>query len=771
MVGSALPRKEDAALLTGRGTFVDDIHRPGLLHMVYVHSTEAHALITGIDAEAARALPGVLGVWTARDFAGLPPRPSVPGLERGYLAGEKVHYVGEPVAVVVAADRYTAADAARAVRVEYEPLAVMATVTDALAPDAVPIYAPLPGNLALEQQVTSDEVADDVAAGLAAASHRLRARLVNQRCAGAPMEPYGVLADWTGAGPTVWATVQAPHRVRAEIAERFGLARHLVRVVAPDVGGAFGVKSSFMPELFLVPELSRRLCRPVKFVETRSEHMVHTYHGRDQQQDIEVGFDGEGRILALDVTLTVNIGGVPDPVGIGLATLTSYMLGGCYRIPKIAARYRSVVTNTTPTASYRGAGRPEASFLIERVIDLVARELGRDPADVRKANLIQPGEMPYQTPFEGIVYDEADYPAALDLLLDELDYAGLREEQARRLADTRAPLLGVGLSTFVEMGGFGPTPLFEQFGYLGGWESANVRMQPDGSVIVLVGTAPHGQGHQTALSQIAADQLGVPFEAISVLYGDTAVVQEGTGTMGSRGMPVAGNAVRQAAVEVADQARRIAAHMLEVDADDLVRTGDGYQVKGMPDATVSLAEVAERAFKPHLLPEGAALGLENTSYFEPKNLSYPSGAHGCVVEIDRDTGQVRILRYVCVDDCGTVINPMTARGQIHGGVAQGIAQALYEKVAFDADGRPLAASLEDYMVPGALDLPPYETHHIETKSSFNPLGAKGLGEAGATAAPQAVVNAVVDALAHLGVRDVEMPCTPERVWKVMHDAS
>ncbi|MEV0591147.1 xanthine dehydrogenase family protein molybdopterin-binding subunit [Nonomuraea cavernae] len=767
MIGSAVPRKEDAALLTGRGTFVDDIHRPGLLHMVYVHSGEAHALITRIDADAARALPGVVGVWTAKDFAELPARPSVPGLERSYLAGDKVHYVGEPVAVVVATDRYLAADAARAVRVEYEPLPVMATVADALAPDAVPIFAPLESNLALEQQVTPHDVADE----LDASPHRLRARLVNQRCAGAPLEPYGVLADWTGAGPTIWATVQAPHRVRAEIAERFGLARHLVRVIAPDVGGAFGVKSSFMPELFLAPELSRRLSRPVKFVETRGEHMVHTYHGRDQIQEVEVGFDDEGTILALDVTLTVNTGGVPDPVGIALATLTSYMLGGCYRIPKIAARFRSVVTNTTPTASYRGAGRPEASFLIERVVDLVARRLGKDPADVRRVNLVQPGEMPYQTPFEGIVYDEADYPAALDLLLSRLDYAGLREEQERRRADPGAKLLGVGLSTFVEMGGFGPTPLFEQFGYIGGWESANVRLQPDGSAIILVGTAPHGQGHQTALAQIAADELGVPFDAISVLYGDTAVVQEGIGTMGSRGMPVAGNAVRQAAADVAAKARLIAAHMLEAEGDDLVRVDAGFQVKGVPTAEVSLAAVAERSFKPHLLPAGTGLGLECTSYYEPSNLSYPSGAHGCVVEIDRDTGHVHVLRYVCVDDCGTVINPMTARGQIHGGVAQGIAQALYEKVSFDADGRPLAASLEDYMVPGMLDLPSYETHHIETKSSFNPLGAKGLGEAGATAAPQAVVNAVVDALAHLGVRDVEMPCTPERVWKAMHHAS
>ncbi|SEU43167.1 xanthine dehydrogenase family protein molybdopterin-binding subunit [Nonomuraea wenchangensis] len=767
MIGSAVPRKEDAALLTGRGTFVDDIQRPGLLHMVYVQSTEAHALITGIDTSAATTLPGVVGVWTAEDFAELPARPSVPGLERHYLAGDKVHYVGEPVAVVVAADRYAAADAARAVEVTYEPLPVMATLEAALAPDAVPIFAPLPGNVALEQPVTPD----GVAAELDAAPRRLRARLVNQRVAGAPLEPYGVLADWVGNGVTVWATVQAPHRVRAEIAQVFGLARHLVRVVAPDVGGAFGVKSSFMPELFLAPELSRRLGRPVKFVEARREHMTHTYHGRDQVQEVEVGFDENGVILALDVTITVNIGGVPDPVGIGLPTLTSYMLGGCYRIPKIAARYRSVLTNTTPTASYRGAGRPEASFLIERVVDLVALELGKDPAEVRKVNLIGPEQMPYQTPFEGIVYDEADYPAALELLLGELDYDALRAEQERRRADPGARLLGVGLSTFVEMAGFGPTPLFEQFGYLGGWESANLRLQPDGSVIVLVGTAPHGQGHQTAMAQIVADELGVPFEAVSVLYGDTAVVQEGIGTMGSRGMPVAGNAVRQAAVEVADQARRIAAHLLEADPDDLVRVGDGFQVKGVPDAAVPLAAVVERSFKPHLLPEGTRLGLESTAYYEPKNLSYPSGAHGCVVEVERDTGRVHVVRYVCVDDCGTVINPMTARGQVHGGVAQGIAQALYEKVSFDAEGRPLAASLEEYMLPGMLDLPRYETHHIETRSSFNPLGVKGIGEAGATAAPQAVVNAVVDALAHLGVRDVEMPCTPERVWKAMHHAS
>ena len=767
MIGAAVVRKEDPALLTGRGRFVDDIRLPGTLHMAYARSHLAHARIVAIDTAEAAALPGVLGVWTHDDLPGLPPSRSLPGIERPCLATGKVHFVGEPIAVVVATDPYLAADAAAAVVVDYEQLPVMAALAAATAESATPILDGLPSNLVLEQQLS----ADDAEAELAAAPHRLAIHLRNQRCAAVPMEPTVCIADWQSGSLTLYATTQTPHHQRNELAQMLGLAQQEVRVIAPDVGGGFGAKASFYPEYLLTAELSRRLRRPVKYVETRSENMTAMVHGRGQEQDIEVGFDDEGHLLALRVRITQDCGGWPDPGGVGLPTLTAFMSGGCYKIPKIAPSFRSIATNTTPVAAYRGAGRPEASFLIERVIDHVAAELGIDPLEVRRRNFIQPGEMPYPTQFEGIVYDEANFPGALESLLRHVDVDGLRKDQADRRQDPSAPLLGIGFSTFVEMGGFGPTPLFEQFGYVGGWESANVRLNVDGSAVVKVGTSPHGQGHQTTFAQIVADQLQIPFEHITLLHGDTATVQEGIGTMGSRGAPVGGSAVLKAAAKVRAKALRIAAHMLEADENDLELVDGRFGVKGAPDQGVTMGEVALRAFKPHLLPEGFDLGLDETAFHEPSNLSYPSGAHCCVVEIDRDTGRVDVLRYVAVDDCGVVLNPLLAKGQIHGGVAQGIAQALYEEVSFGEDGQPGSGSLVDYTLPSAADLPHYETDHQVTPTSFNPLGAKGLGESGATAAPQAVVNAVVDALAHLGVRDVEMPCTPQKVWRILQAAT
>ncbi|AEA23700.1 Carbon-monoxide dehydrogenase (acceptor) [Pseudonocardia dioxanivorans CB1190] len=766
MIGAAVVRKEDPALLTGRGTYVDDVRLPGTVHMVYVRSYLAHARIVSIDTSEAVATPGVLGVWTNADLPGLPPNRSVPGMERPCLARDKVRFVGEPVAVVVAADRYAAADAAEAVLVEYEELPVMASIAAATADGAVPIIDGLESNVVLEQVLS----ATDAEAELAAAPHRLSIHLKNQRCAAVPMEPTVCLADWQASGLTLWATTQTPHHSRNELAAMFGLSQQEVRVVAPDVGGGFGAKASFYPEFILTAELSKRLRRPVKFVETRSENMISMVHGRAQEHDVEVGFDDDGTLLALRVRITQDCGGWPDATGIGLPTLTSFMSGGCYKIPVIAPSFRSVVTNTTPVGSYRGAGRPEASFMIERVVDHVAAELGLDPLEVRRRNFVQADEMPFATQFEGIVYDEANFPGALDKLLTVIDYDALRADRAARRDDPSKPLLGIGFSTFVEMGGFGPTPLFEQFGYVGGWESANVRLNSDGSAVIKVGTSPHGQGHQTAFAQIVADELSIPFERISLVHGDTATVQEGIGTMGSRGAPVGGSAVFQAAGKVRAKAMKIAAHMLEADESDLELVDGRFRVKGTPDQGVSMAEVAVRSFKPHLLPDGFDLGLDETAYFEPKNLSYPSGAHCCVVEIDRDTGFVKVARYVAVDDCGTVINPLMATGQIHGGVAQGIAQALLEEVRYGADGQPATGTLVDYTLPSAMDLPRYETDHIVTPTSFNPLGAKGLGESGATAAPQAVVNAVVDALGHLGVRDVEMPCTPQKVWRILQSA-
>ena len=683
MIGAAVVRKEDPALLTGRGRFVDDIQLPGTLHMAYARSHLAHARIVSIDTSEAAALPGVLGVWTHDDLPGLPPSRSLPGLERPCLAKEKVHFVGEPIAVVVATDPYAAADAAAAVVVDYEQLPVMASLAAATAEAATPILDGLPSNVVLEQQL----FADDVESELAAAPHRLAIHLRNQRCAAVPMEPTVCIADWQSGSLTLYATTQTPHHQRNELAQMLGLAQQEVRVIAPDVGGGFGAKASFYPEYLLTAELSRRLRRPVKYLETRSENMTSMVHGRAQEQDIDVGFDDEGHLLALRVRITQDCGGWPDPGGVGLPTLTAFMSGGCYKIPKIAPSFRSVATNTTPVAAYRGAGRPEASFLIERVIDHVAAELGIDPLDVRRRNFIQPGEMPYPTQFEGIVYDEGNFPGALESLLRHVDVDGLRKDQADRRQDPSAPLLGIGFSTFVEMGGFGPTPLFEQFGYVGGWESANVRLNVDGSAVVKVGTSPHGQGHQTTFAQIVADELQIPFEHITLLHGDTATVQEGIGTMGSRGAPVGGSAVLKAAAKVRAKALRIAAHMLEADENDLELVDGRFGVRGAPDQGVTIGEVALRAFKPHLLPEGFDLGLDETAFHEPSNLSYPSGAHCCVVEIDRDTGRVDVLRYVAVDDCGVVLNPLLAKGQIHGGVAQGIAQALYEEVDLRR-GRP-----------------------------------------------------------------------------------
>ncbi|HVB42841.1 MAG TPA: xanthine dehydrogenase family protein molybdopterin-binding subunit [Streptosporangiaceae bacterium] len=768
LIGASVRRKEDPPLLTGRGRYVDDIRLPAMVTMAFVRGQVAHARITAIDTEAARQLPGVLGVWTAADLPGLPFTRSVPGMERPCLATDTVRFVGEPVAVVVATDRYLAADAAELVSVDYEPLPVMATIGDALAPGATPIVPGQASNVVMEMPLSED----DAQVQIDAAPRRSSLRIVNQRLAPVPIEPIGCVADWTADGLTLWATLQAPHPVRNELCVMFGLSQQQVRVVAPDVGGAFGAKASFYPEYILTSELSRRLGRPVKFVETRSESMVSMTHGRGQVQDIVAGYDEDGKLLALQVKIIQDCGAWPDPTGSGLPILTSFMSGGCYKIPKIGASFRGVTTNTTPISAYRGAGRPEAAYLIERMMDVIADDLGMDPAQVRQRNFIQPEEMPYSTQFPVVTYDESDYPRLQRMLLDKLDYPALREEQQRRRGTPGARPLGVGTSVFVEMGGFGPSAFFEQFGYVGGWESAKVRMNPDGSLTLSVGTSPHGQGHETAFAQVAVDALGgiVPMEKITVVHGDTAAVQEGIGTMGSRAMAVAGPAVQQASSQLLAKLTQVAAHMLEASPDDIEASDGKLSVKGDPSASVSLADVALTAYKPHKLPAGMELGLEYTHYYEPANMTYPSGAHGCVVEVDTETGKVHILRYVAVDDCGVVVNPLMARGQVQGGVIQGIAQALFEEVRYNEDGQPLTSTLVDYAVPSAPDMPSMETSHLEVRTSGNPLGVKGLGEAGATAAPQAVVNAVVDALSHLGIRTLDMPLTPMKVWRAIQSS-
>lgn len=765
LIGTSVLRKEDPPLLTGRGQYVDDLRLAGMVTMIYVRSQVAHARILSIDVETARAMPGVLGVWTAADLPELPNVRSVPTMERPCLAKDTVRFVGEPVAVVVATERALAVDAAETVIVDYDPLPVLTTIQEAMAEGAAPIIPGQASNVVMEMPLTED----DAQAELDAAPHVSKLHIVNQRLAPVPIEPIGCVGDWSANGITLWGTVQAPHPIRNELCVMFGLSQQQLRVVAPDVGGAFGAKATFYPEYILTLELSRRVGRPVKFVETRSESMVAMTHGRAQTQDLALAYDDDGKIQALQVKIIQDCGGWPDVTGSGLPILTSFMSGGCYKIPKIGASFRSVTTNTTPVAAYRGAGRPEAAYLIERLVDVAAKDLGMDPAEFRRRNFIQPEEMPYQTQFPIVNYDESDYPRLLETLLEKLDYEGLRKDQQDRRNDPAAPMLGVGVSVFVEMAGFGPSAFFEQFGYVGGWESAKVRMNPDGSVLVGVGTSPHGQGHETVFAQIVSDELnGYPYERIVVTHGDTASVQEGIGTMGSRAVPVAAPAVQMATIKLRNRLVEVAAHMLEASVEDIELNDGAFGVKGSPGTTVALGDVAMTSYKPHKLPDGSELGLEFVSYHEPKNLSYPSGAHGCVVEVDQQTGEVRIVRYVAVDDCGVVLNPLLARGQVQGGVVQGIAQALLEEVVYGDGAQPMTSTLVDYCVPSAADMPDIETYHIEVPTTGNSLGAKGLGEAGATAAPQAVVNAVVDAVGHLGIRTLDMPLTNLKMWKALN---
>ena len=766
LVGAKVLRKEDPRLLSGTGTFVDDLSPAQCAFASFVTSSEAHATIDAIDVRAALAIPGVLAVYTAADFTDYPDLPGgLPTLERPALARNTVRFVGEPVAVVVAEDRYIAADAVAAVNVSYTPLRVMTTIEDATDGDSVPLFPRHGSNV-----ITIVPTMDDLEKELTKCHGRASLHIVNQRCAAVPIEAMAVLADWKPDGLTVWATFQAPHHLRNYLATWLDIPQMNCRVVAPDVGGGFGSKIVWYPELFIAPVISKLLRRPVKFAQTRTEAMMQMAHGRDQVHDIEVGYEKDGTIKALRLIVSQNLGAYGDPTGLGLAVLTTWMAAGAYRIPKVSTSFRTVVTNTTPVAAYRGAGRPEAAYSIERIVDQVARQTGLDPAVVRQRNFIPPSAFPYETHNEAVVYDSADFPAALAECLRIVDYDAVRAEQKARRNDPTKPLLGIGLSCWLEIAGFGPNGSLEGFGHLASWESAQVRIQPDGSAIVYSGSSPHGQGHETMLSQIASDELGISFDRIKVITGDTAAVLQGIGTMGSRGAPTAGSAVKVASSRVLTRAKRIAAHLLEAAEEDLEVVDDAFNVKGSPGKKVSWGDVAWASFQPlRIPPELQAGSLEERLFQESPNFSYPSGAYACVVEIDRETGDVTIRDMVLVDDCGTVINPLLAEGQVHGGVAQGIAQALYEGVSYDSStGQPVTANLLDYLVPSAADLPDYKVGRTTTLCPNNPLGAKGIGESGSVGAPPAVINAIVDALAEFGVDNIDMPATPEKIWKAMN---
>ena len=766
IVGAKVIRKEDPNLLTGRGQFVDDIQLTGTTHMAFVRSTEAHALIKDIDVSAALECEGVIGAWTAADLE-LPPLPGVPGLERPALAIDKVRFVGEAVAVVVAENKYAAADGTELVIVDYEPLGAVTSIKEATAENAPLLYDELGSNTVAEVPTE-----DDHQAIFDAAPHTETIKLINNRCTAAPIETNACLADYGPAGLTVWASFQAPHHLRNRISAWLDIPQDQCRVITPDVGGGFGQKINFTPEFFVAPVLSKILNRPVKYSQTRSEAMTSMYHGRAQEQEVSVAFDNDGKIQALKVFASQDMGGYADGTGMGMPVLTTAMSAGCYVIPNVSIAWRNVLTNTTPIAAYRGAGRPEATYLIERAMDHIAYKLDMDPTEVRRRNYIPKDSFPYPTHSELAVYDSGNFEGALDELLNIMDYQSLREEQAANRENLEKPLLGIGFSSWLEIAGFGPPGSLEGFGHLGSWESVQIRIQPDGSAIIYTGASPHGQGTVTTFAQIASEYLGIDYEKISVRHGDTATIPQGIGTMGSRQVAVGGEGVKNASLKIVENAKSIAAHKLEANPEDIEVANGSLFVKGTPSKNLTWAEVATFSFQRLELPEDMDPGsLDTTILQEVPNFSFPSGAYACVIEIDRQTGDARIRDMYLVDDCGTVINPLLAEGQVHGGVAQGIAQALYEEFSYDENGQPTTATFIDYLMPGAPDLPSYKSGRINTPNPNNSLGAKGIGESGSVGTPPAVMNAVVDAVRHLGVTHIDMPATPQKLWEILQGGS
>ncbi|HLQ60439.1 MAG TPA: xanthine dehydrogenase family protein molybdopterin-binding subunit [Candidatus Acidoferrales bacterium] len=731
ILGASVRRLEDPRLLRGQGAYVDDLPLPGCLHAVFVRSPVPHARIIGVERPA--------GVYVAQDLE-LRPFLSFQLMPEAFarppLAGEVVRFAGDAVAVAVAESREAAADLAAAVQVDYDPLPVVSD-PEAAASEGSPLLFP----------EAATNVAFTVEAGgegdpLEGAEVVVRQRFRNQRLAAVPMEGNACAAAPEGAGLVVWASTQSPFQVRFAVAEAVGLPEDQVRAVAPDVGGGFGAKLSVYPEFLVIAALAWKLKRPVKWVETRSEGFLALNHGRALVQDVELGATREGRLVGLRVQVTADAGAYAI-LGAFLPFYGGQMASGAYAIPRIEYRSQSVVTNTTPVSAYRGAGRPEAAALIERAMDLLAQELELDPAELRRRNLV--ADFPYQTATMA-TYDSGDYLRALEEALRLAGYAELRREQAARRASGSPRLLGIGLSCYVEVTAVGIT---DEFG--------SVELRPDGRALVLAGTASHGQGHGTAYAQIVADRLGLPLDRVEVVEADTARVPRGDGTSGSRSIQLAGSALAKAADTVREQVLKLAADRLEARAQDLVLAEGQVAVAGVPTRALTLGELAA----------SAAGSLKASQDFNQGDQTYPFGCHLAVVEVDVETGLVTHLRHIAVDDCGRVINPLLAEGQIHGGVAQGAAQALFEEVVYDADGTPRTTSLLDYGFPTAAEMPQLETAFTETPTLLNPLGAKGIGESGTIGATPAVWNAVLDALSHLGVRHLDMPLTPDRVWAAL----
>ena len=774
-IGRPIKRKEDAKLLHGRTNWTDNIQLPGTLHMALVRSPMAHARLTKVDVSGALSQPNVVAaysaaelgdlnanvlcVWPVTDDTVMPPFPA--------LATDKVRHVGDVVACVLATDAASAVDALDAIEVEYEPIPAVVSMEAAIA-DGSPLVH--------DEAARNTSYVYDLGGGFDEAAAKadvvVKRRFVNQRLIPSFIEPRAVVAAPMGMSDeiTLWSSTQIPHVLRVVLALSTGISEQNLRVVAPDVGGGFGGKLQMYREEILVLQLARKLGRPVKWTETRSENMVATHHGRDQIQDIEIAATKDGTFLGLKVTLLADMGAYLGIITTGTPLLGMFMYPGIYKMDAYEFRCTGVFTNKTQTDAYRGAGRPEATFAIERIVDELAAELGMEPMELRKKNWIRNDEFPYTT-IAGLTYDTGDYEAATEKALAMFDYDGLRAEQKARRESGDPVQLGIGISTFTEMCGLAPSRTLGALKYAaGGWEHCTIRLLPTGKVELVTGTSPHGQGHETAWSQIASSILGIPVEDIEVIHGDTGRAPYGMDTYGSRSLAVGGQAIKMAADRLVENARVIAAHQLECAPADLEFVEGTFHVKGDAEKAMPLAALAWQAFSSHNLPPGVEPMLSGEATVDPEDFSYPHGTHLAAMEVDTETGKVRLRKYVCVDDVGVQVNPMIVEGQVHGGLAQGIGQALYEGVEYDEDGNLLTASLADYLIPSAADLPSFDTSTTMTPSSTHPLGTKGVGEAGAIASTPAIINGIVDALRPLGVTDVLMPASPQNVWRAIQSA-
>ncbi|MEV6901918.1 molybdopterin cofactor-binding domain-containing protein [Amycolatopsis sp. NPDC051372] len=773
-VGKARLRKEDERLITGRTRWTDNITLPGMLHLAVLRSPMAHAKITSLDVSAAKDAPGVVAVYTARDLdpdgsigmpCAWPITPDMKSPRRPVLADGQVNFAGEGIAVVVARSAGEAHDALEAIEVEYDELPVVLDMEAALAEGAPLVHEDLGTNknalwiFDSAEAGTGGNVEDAIASSEIVVKRRFR----QQRLIPAFMEPRACVVDPTSAQMTMWSATQIPHILRVMTALTLGLPEHKVRVIAPDVGGGFGGKIAVLPEEMMTVLVANKLGKPVKWNESRSESILTAHHGRDQIQDITISANADGTVTGLKVELIANLGAYNGLVGPGVPILGAFMFNAIYKFPAYHFACTNVFTTTTLTDAYRGAGRPEATFAVERIMDELADELGMDPMELREKNWIKHEEFPFTT-VAGLTYDSGNYEAATAKAKELFDYDGLRREQQQRRDSGDPVQLGIGISTFTEMCGLAPSRVLGSLDYgAGGWEYAQLRVLPTGKIEVTTGASAHGQGHETAWSQIVADQLGVPFEDVEVLHGDTQSSHKGMDTYGSRSLTVGGVAVVKAAEKVVAKAKPIAAHMLECAEDDLDFANGKFTVKGT-DSSTTIQDVALAVFAAHDLPDGIEPSLDSDATFDPENFSFPHGTHLCAAEVDTETGRIKLRSYVCVDDVGVVVNPLIVDGQVHGGLAQGIAQALFEEAVHDESGTLTTGTFADYLLPSAADLPSFTTARTETPSTTNPLGAKGVGEAGTIASTPAVVNAVVDAVRHFGVNDIEMPLTPMRVW-------